>query len=44
MSCNSNGIGAFGNNWLWIIILIILFGLGGNNGGCGCGGCDNGCC
>lgn len=39
MSCNSSGICAFGNSWLWIIILVILFGLGGNNGSCdgGCG-------
>ena len=43
MFCGNNGWG--GSSALWIIILIIiLFGWGGN--GCGCGnncGCNNGC-
>lgn len=48
MCGNNNGLcGCIGNNWLWIILLILLFcGCGGTsyqNGGCGC---DNncGCC
>ena len=45
MGCCNNSWG--GNSCLWIILLIIiLFGCGGNSCGCGCNnncGCNNGC-
>jgi len=47
--CNNNNLcNCFGgNNWCWIIILILLFcNCGGNNGGYGCYNDNNncGCC
>lgn len=37
-NCN-NGFGAWGADWLWVIVLFALFGWGGfGNGGCGFGG------
>ena len=42
MNCNSNGLGSFGgNNWGWIIILILII-CWGNNGCCYDNNC--GCC
>ncbi|MBR6522252.1 MAG: hypothetical protein IKT47_06255 [Oscillospiraceae bacterium] len=48
MLCGTNN-----NCWIWIILIILIFGCGGtfggtcggyqNNGGCGCG-CNNTCC
>ena len=39
----SNGDGMFGNDWAWIIILL-LFGYGGRGFGGGFGGAGGGCC
>ena len=45
MNCNSNlSCGFGGNNFWWIILLVLIF-CSGNLGGCGySGGCDNNCC
>ena len=46
MFCNNNNGSCYSALWI-ILILIILFGCIGNNGGCGCNngcGCNDGCC